>query len=222
MKLNALVFTTVALVIVSLVIGAISYQRLPDRVPTHFDLHGRPDGFTAKPFGVLITPILVAFLGLAFYVLPRISPKGYRLEPFLNTYEIIALAIVAVAFGDGMAALYLSLGYNLDMNCVLDIGLGLLFIILGNFLGKVTRNFFVGIRTPWTLANPEVWLRTHRLGGVLFVAGGAIMVIAGFAWTGSRGTHFLLTAVPLGIALFLTGYSYVIYRQLEQAGSAEE
>lgn len=219
MKLTALIFTTVTLVAVSIVIGAVVYDRLPAAVPTHFDLHGRPDGFTAKPLGVFAMPAVLALLGLVFVALPRISPKGYRIDPFLRTYEIIAIAVLAMGFADGMMGLWLALGYRFDARRLAVASMGLLLIILGNFLGKVTRNFFVGIRTPWTLASPEVWLRTHRIGGVLFVIGGAVILVGGFV--SAAGAAYLLVTVIAAIALFLTIYSYVLYRQIEN-GSAED
>ena len=213
MKLHALSYTTIALVIVSAVVGAALYDRLPDRVPTHFDFHGRPDGFTAKGLAVVTMPAAIALLGLVFIALPRISPKGYRLEPFLRTYEIIAVAVLLMTFTDVMTALWLGLGHHIEIDRIINIGLGLLLIVIGNFLGKVTRNFFVGIRTPWTLASDEVWLRTHRIGGVLFVAGGAVILIAGFI--GTKSALAVTISVILGLALFLTVYSYVLYRRIE-------
>ena len=84
---------------------------------------------------------------------------------------------------------------------------------MGNVMGKVQRNFWVGIRTPWTLASEEVWLRTHRLGGVLFVAGGAVILIGAFA--GGTSALAVTLTVIIGIAAFLTVYSYVIYRRIE-------
>jgi uncharacterized membrane protein len=107
----------------------------------------------------------------------------------------------------------MALGHRVDVDRAVNLGLGLLLIVIGNYLGKVTRNFFVGIRTPWTLASDEVWLRTHRLGGVLFVSGGAVILIGAFV--GGVSALAVTTTVIIGIAAFLTVYSYVIYRRIE-------
>ena len=213
MKLNALALTTIALAIVAAVVGAALYGQLPDRVATHFDVHGRPDGFAAKAVVVVVEPLALALFGLVFAVLPRIAPKGFRLEPFLRTYEVIAIAVMVMAFVDILLPLWLALGHRVDVVRGINLGLGLLLIVIGNYLGKVTRNFFVGIRTPWTLASDEVWLRTHRLGGVLFVAGGAAILIGAFV--GGVSALAVTMTVFIGIALFLTVYSYVIYRRIE-------
>jgi uncharacterized membrane protein len=220
MKLNALVVTTLALVVVSIVIGTVLYDGLPDPVPTHLDLQGRPNGFTAKPLGVFVAPAVLALLGFVFSVLPRISPRGFRLEPFLVTYQIVAIAVLALEFADGMMALSFAMGYELDVHRWVDMGTGLIMVVLGNFLGKVTRNFFVGIRTPWTLASSEVWLRTHRVGGVLFVLGGAIILISGIVRAG--GGPFVVLTVGMVIALSVTVYSYVLYHRIEGGGSLHE
>ena len=213
MKLHALTFTTVTLVLAAAVVGAALYDRLPDRVATHFDVHGRPDGFTGKLTAVVAEPATLALLGLVFFVLPRIAPKGFRLEPFLRVYEIIAVAVMAMIFLDMLLPLWLSLGHHVGADRAVTLSLGLLLIIVGNYLGKVTRNFFVGIRTPWTLASDEVWFRTHRLGGPLFVAGGAVILIAALAG-GSHAMALTLTVI-VTLALFLTVYSYVLYRRIE-------
>jgi uncharacterized membrane protein len=203
MKLTGLIRTTFAFVIVSVIIGAVLYNRLPDPVPT---------GFMAKPASVFLTPVAIALLGFLFAALPRISPKGYRLDSFLRVYEIIAITVLTVEFVDGMLGLYIALGHDLDVERVGTIGLGVLLLVLGNFMGKVTRNFFVGIRTPWTLASKEVWFRTHRIGGVLFVVGGGIILIASVV---ASNTPVVALAVILGIAFFLTVHSYVVYHRIE-------
>ena len=109
------------------------------------------------------------------------------------------------------------MGKPVDMNRGVEAGVGLLLIVLGNFMGKITRNFFVGIRTPWTLASDEVWLRTHRLGGKLFVLAGAVFFVCGILGLGAMAP-FAATAVA---ALVSIAYSYVIYRKIEGFKEAE-
>jgi uncharacterized membrane protein len=217
MKLNALLLTTIVLVIAAAVVGAALYGRLPGRVATHFDIHGQPDGYTSKGVAVAVEPLALALLGLVFLALPRIAPKGFRLEPFLRAYEIMAIAVMAIAFTDLLLPLWLALGHRVDPDRAITLGLGLLLIVIGNYLGKVTRNFFVGIRTPWTLANDEVWLRTHRLGGLLFVAAGAVIVVAAFL--GGASALTVTISVIVAVALFLMVYSYVLYRRIESSSS---
>ena len=99
----------------------------------------------------------------------------------------------------------------MPMERAIPAGVGLLLVVLGNFMGKLTKNFFVGIRTPWTLASDEVWLRTHRLGGKLFVLAGAGLFVAGLSGAGHVAI-LLAVVVAAGIPV---AYSYVVYRKLE-------
>jgi len=144
-------------------------------------------------------------------VIPRISPRGYRVERFQNVFEIIQVTLLAFLFMVTILALLAGIGAPVPMNRAIHAGTGLLFIVLGNFMGKLTKNFFVGIRTPWTLASDEVWLRTHRLGGKLFVLAGLGLLVSGLLGGG---------VIPLLVAVGVAGgipaiYSYVLYRRIE-------
>ena len=124
-------------------------------------------------------PLTMAGIWIVLAVLPRISPKGYRLESFQSIYGLIQLALMTALLVTSIVALLAATNRHVTINTITPIVLGLLFIILGNYMGKLRKNFFIGIRTPWTLASDEVWVRTHRLGGWLFVAGGLAIVITG-------------------------------------------
>jgi uncharacterized membrane protein len=144
-------------------------------------------------------------------IVPHVSPKGFRVERFQRVYDVIQLAVVAFFFFLGGMGLLAGLGAPISMNLGIELAMGLLFIVLGNFMGKITRNFFVGIRVPWTLASEEVWLRTHRLGGKLFVLAGAVTVLSALlGW----GTSPMIVAIVLAAAISVV-YSFVIYRRLE-------
>jgi uncharacterized membrane protein len=127
------------------------------------------------------------------------------------------LSAIVIGFFAFVQLLILSeaAGLPLSIERWLPAGIGLLLALLGNFFGKTTKNFFVGIRTPWTLANDEVWLRTHRLGGKLFVAAGAIVFASALA-----GRGFLAIPVAVGFAALVPiVYSYWLYRRIEGFGS---
>lgn len=213
MKSSALLVSVIALVLVSAIAGAVLYDRMPDRVPIHFDISGHPNGYAPRPVGAFMTPVMLLLTGILLLALPRISPNGYRLEPFQRSYEIICVSILVMVFVIGTTALLFAAGYRLDVTRITVGGVGLLFLILGNFMGKLTRNFMIGIRTPWTLASDEVWRRTHRVGGFAFVACGAMLLIASLVAAG-RATSVML-ALVIAMAAFLIVYSYVIYRRVE-------
>jgi uncharacterized membrane protein len=205
--------TVVSLVLVALgfAIAIALYDRLPDLIPTHWNSAGRPS-FTAKPIGPFVLPLTTAGVYLLLLVIPHISPRGYRVDGFLRVFAIVQLAIVAFLFFLTLVGLFSAAGLPLDVERSLHAGLGLLLVILGNFMGKLTKNFFIGIRTPWTLASDEVWLRTHRLGGKLFVLAGLALLLA--ALVGGSGGYTSLCIILVAVAIPAV-YSYVIYRRVE-------
>ncbi len=211
MKLSPIVLTGAVLIVVSVALSLFFYDRIPDPVPTHFDMNGRANGFTPKPFGAFIGPLLIAVLTVVLEVLPRISPRGYRMQSFRRTYEIIFSAIIALVFFVSAVALSQAIGMSVRVDRLMLIAIALLLLLLGNFMGKLTRNFFIGIRTPWTLASEEVWFRTHRLGGWLFVAAALVLFAGAFLDAGPP----LILIVVIAVGVWLIVYSYVIYRRIE-------
>ena len=199
-----------------LVVGAfaavgLKYPGLPDPMPSHWNMAGQVDGWMPKFWGAFLVPIAMAAMWLVFLVLPRISPRGFEMEPFLRAWGVLKVTILALMLFIGVLVLRAATSRGALSHSAVFCALGVLFVVIGNVLGKVTRNFFVGIRTPWTLASEEVWYRTHRLAGKLFVAAGLFVA----------ATSFLRLSVwPFMISIGLAAlvpvvYSYVIYRRLE-------
>ncbi len=160
-------------------------------------------------------PFMMAGVALLLAVLPRISPRGFALSPFVRVYDVLQTVVVAFfAFVNGVALLTAA-GVRLSMDRWIFAGLGLLLAVLGNPLGKTTKNFFFGVRTPWTLASDEVWLRTRRLAGKLFVAAGLLVFAASLA-----GGSVPLLAAPIVLAGIVSVVaSFVFYRRIEGFGT---
>jgi uncharacterized membrane protein len=211
MRISRANLLSLAMVVGSFAAVAALCHRMPDPVPVHWDARGHVNGFMSKPWGALVMPLTTAGAYLVTVFLPRISPRGFRLDRFRGTFEIIQLAIVAFLFFGTMLVLMAGAGIDVPLVRSLTVGAGVLLVVLGNVLGKVTKNFFVGIRTPWTLASDEVWLRTHRLGGRVFVAAGLAIVVSGLA---GGGTGPILAAALAAVVIPIV-YSYVAYRRLE-------
>lgn len=188
------------------------YPRLPPRLPVHWDTSGQANGYAPRFWGAAMWPLLIAGLAAVTAVLPAISPRRFEITPFAGIYDLLMLAIQGVMLVIGMAALLAGAGYALPMSTIAPLAVGVLLMVLGNYMGKLRRNFFMGIRTPWTLASEAVWERTHRMAGWLFVLGGAVMVVAALAGA-VRGR--LLLAVIVVVALVPVVYSYFVYRRLE-------
>ncbi|MGN6322265.1 MAG: SdpI family protein [Dyella sp.] len=184
---------------------------MPARVPTHWNAQGQVNGYMS-PLGAMLTPmIVIAVLAMLTLLLPAISPRGFAIMPFGSIFALIMLAVQAFVLVTALAVLLNAAGHPVQMPLISMLGIGALLMIVGNYLGKLRKNFFIGIRTPWTLASDAVWERTHRVGGWLFMLAGA----AGIALALAGGPLGVLVAIVLGVALALTVYSYIAYRRLE-------
>jgi len=199
------------LVLAALAIAALLYPSLPDPMPSHWNAAGEVNGWLPKFWGAFLMPLIMAFLWLMFLALPRISPRGFEMEPFLRAWGVFKVSLLGLMLFIGVVVLRAAqAGGRISMTAVF-VALGVLFVVLGNLLGKVTRNFFVGIRTPWTLASEEVWLRTHRLAGKLFVISGTAVIAAAVI---GLSMWPIFAAIMLA-ALIPVIYSYVLYKRLE-------
>jgi uncharacterized membrane protein len=188
------------------------YGALPNAVPIHWNAAGHADGFMAKPWGAFVLPLTTLGTYLLLRVLPAVSPKGFRMDSFIGVYNVIVVAVVGFLLAITIASLLAASGVPLATRRLIPLGLGVLIVILGNYMGKLKKNFFVGIRTPWTLANDEVWARTHRFGGKLFVAAG----IASMIGAATAAPVAVTAAAVVAAAVIAAAYSLVVYRRIEQ------
>lgn len=211
MRIDRTQVLSLGLVLCAFALGAAFYPRLPELVPTHWGLRGTADGFTPKPWGPFVIPLTMLATWLILLAVPRISPRGFGVESFRRAYAVIQVAVLAFLLLLSALATLAGAGFPVDVGRAAIGGTGLLFVVLGNFMGKLTRNFFVGIRTPWTLASEEVWHRTHRLAGKLFVLAGIATFASGLAGGGAVPLVAAAAVASLVPALF----SYLLYRRLE-------
>jgi uncharacterized membrane protein len=200
-----------ALVLAAFVVTGALYSRLPERIPSHWNIRGEVDSYSSKPFGPFVLPAVMAGLALVLLVLPAVSPRGFRFERFRGVWGILQAAVLALLLVVHTMILLSAIGKPVDMTRGVEASVGLLLAVVGNFFGKLTRNFFVGIRTPWTLASEEVWLRTHRLAGKLFVLAGLAMFVLALAGAGLISMMIVVGAA----ALVSVVASYVFYRRIE-------
>jgi len=192
-------------------VAAWLWPRLPELVPTHWDVRGHVNGYMPKPYGVFALPFTMLVLHAFLELIPRFARNAPRAS-LGRAYDVIHSVTLGFLLFVTMVSLRAAAGENINIVQTIGVALGLLLIVIGNFFGKVRRNFLLGIRTPWTLANDEVWLRTHRLAGKTFVLGGAIVSV-GVA----LGVNMALgTAGALLAALIPAVYSYFVYRQVRR------
>ncbi len=180
-------------------------------VPIHWGVDGQPDGYASKEVALLLTPLLTAGLVALLYFLPRFEPRARNLAASGPAYLQVTIALLVVMVGLQLIVVFAAVGRPLDVTFVLGIGTGILFVVIGNVLGKVRSNFMFGVRTPWTLSSDLSWNKTHRLVGRLFVVLGFAVAI-----TGLVGSDEALFAVMIGgivvVLVVAFAYSYRVWK----------
>lgn len=183
---------------------------MPDRIPIHWNVRGEIDGYGSRWTTLLFGPGLLFFgLGLAAAI-PAMSPAGYRVQRFGPTYYAMMFIMQAMFAYIATFLILGGLAPQLDMSRWLIAGILIALGLMGNLMGRTQRNFFVGIRTPWTLASDEVWTRTHRFGGrLMFISGvlGGLAIVAGVP-------PMPVFVVVIAAVLYPIFYSYWIWRQV--------
>ena len=209
---------SIAAVVVALaaVASVLAAPALPDPMVTHWTAAGDPDGTLSKALGLWLVPVVSSVLLLLFALLPRVDPLGENVETFRPAYDWFAVVLTAYLAVLHVGIVAFNLGYEFDMTLFVLAGVAALFYYVGILLENAQRNWFVGIRTPWTLSSDEVWERTHALGSRLFKLTG-LLAFVGLAF-GEYAMFFLLVPSLL-TAVGTVVYSYYLYRQLD-GGSA--
>lgn len=197
----------------SLLFALAEYSRLPSRIPTHWDLHSHVNGYGPRGTVLLIPAVAIVLFPLLGYVLPRIDPHHANYNKHEGSYWVVWNAVMVFVALVGVFVVGASLGWRTNVGLGVPLLVGLLFLVLGNVLGRFRPNWFVGIRTPWTLSSDEVWRKTHRIGSRTFVAAGLLLVAAAFLpyeWTKAAS---IAAAVAIGAGV-PTAYSYFEWRKL--------
>ncbi|HMH84360.1 MAG TPA: SdpI family protein [Gemmatimonadaceae bacterium] len=198
--------------------SAIAYPRLPEIIPTHWNMDGQPDDWSSRAFGALITPVILLFVWGFVRVLPAIDPRGANYAKFGGAFEAIFDSLMLFLLGMHIVLLRAGLGYPVQIQRIAPFGIGVLLIVIGNLLPRCRPNWFVGIRTPWTLSSDRVWEKTHRIGGRLFVAAGFLIAVAALFWV--QWVHVvLITSILLATAAVLI-YSYLEWKREQSPASA--
>jgi len=206
---------TVAIAAVTLAATLLVYRRLPALIPSHWNAAGQLDGH--GPRGWLFTqPVLLVLVALLWAVLPGVSPDKFRVGGFSQTWWYCGIVVAALLAYIQAVLLWGASTGAMPMPRALLGGIGIGIALLGNVLGKVRRNFWLGVRTPWTLASERVWYATHRLAAKTMVAGGLAALGAALL---DLPFHVGMFAILAG-ALVPAGYSLIYYKRLESTGGA--
>ncbi|HHV63206.1 MAG TPA: DUF1648 domain-containing protein [Firmicutes bacterium] len=195
-----------------LVAGLFLYPILPERVPSHWNIRGEVDAYSSRAFGAFFAPLLNIGLYLLMLVLPLVDPRRENYARFAGAYRLLRWGIVLFGSGLYLVTILSALGYRVNVALGVKALVAILFILIGNFMGQLRHNYFVGIKTPWTLANEEVWRRTHRMAGPLWVVAGFLeLALSPVQALWGSFLFFTLTAIMVVVPIV---YSYLAFRRL--------
>ena len=207
---NTIIFAIV-LITGSLLAGVLLWDRFPNQMASHWNINDQVDGTMSKFWGVFILPVITTGMLLLFMIFPMIDPLKANIAKFRPIFNLFIVLIILFMTYIWTLTIFWNLGStNFKMSSAMLPAIGLLFLFLGYLLRKAKRNWFIGIRTPWTLSSDRVWDETHRLGSVLFYVC-AILALAGSLF-GSYSFWFVIIPT-LSVSLFLIVYSYFAYRR---------
>lgn len=196
--------------------AAAVYSRLPAEVPVHFELSGRANGWAPRFPGAFLCPLIATALVLMLPALIRVDPRRRNFERFGPELRLLITVLVLFMAWVEVFSLGSALGWPMDVGAASLVGLGALFAAIGNYLPRIRSNWWVGIRTPWTLENDRVWRETHRVGGRAFVAAG--LAIAGSALLPDDVRVWVAGAALAAATVVPVAYSYLSWRR--QGGRA--
>jgi uncharacterized membrane protein len=211
----------IALVVAAAAASALLDPKLPQTIPTHWNIHGQVDGYGSKTWATFLMPAMMVFLLGFFRLLPVLSPRNFEVDTFRSTYLYVMVVIMGLLASMHGVVLYATwqqvtkVGHPFDLGRVLIGGMFLFLGLVGNVLGKVRRNFYIGVRVPWTLASDRVWNDTHRLAAWTTVGGSVI----GFLLVVTGLPIVIAFAVLMVSALIPVLYSFIHYKQLERRGA---
>jgi uncharacterized membrane protein len=187
------------------------------RVPVHFDLDGSADRWMDPWPGLFLLPAVAAIVWLILFLLPRIDPRGDNIIRSSKAYGTIWLAVIALLAATHGIVMAVTVNFDINATRWITALVGALFIAMGNMFGKIRPNYTLGIRTPWTLADAQVWDKTHRFAGRLFVIGGFVLLAV--AATVSKGPQVVaaILIVVLSTVLLALLKSYLLWRERERS-----
>ncbi len=203
--LKMLILTSI-IILIPVLIGLMLWKRLPDEIATHWNAEGIADGFSSKPVAVFGLPALLLVIHWLSVAVAGADPKakninGKPIALVLWICPILSLVLMSISYAT-------ALGYNVSVDMIMPLVLGVMFIAIGNYLPKCKQNYTVGIKVPWTLNDEENWNRTHRFAGIIWVIGGVIIMATAFL-----GSFVVFMPVMIIMTIAPMVYSYLYYRK---------
>jgi uncharacterized membrane protein len=210
--MKKLIWFASAIILISFIVGILLYPQMPDRMASHWGAGGEVDGYMSKFWGLFLMPIIVTIMVLLFIFLPKIDPLKKNMEKFRPYYEgFILIMVVFLTYIYGLTIAW-NMNYRFDMTLMIVPAMSILFYYCGILLEHAKRNWFIGIKTPWTLSSDVVWKKTHKLGAKLFKISAVVLLSGIFI---PDYAFFLLILVIIA-ALYPIFYSYFEYKKIKK------
>ena len=205
-KNKAMLIVTSLVMLIPMLIGLLLWNKLPDQIPSHWDINGEVDAWSSKAFAVFFFPALLLGIHWLCVLASSADPKFKNYHPKMLRLVLWICPVSSLVLNSLVYCV--ALGYELNVEIVMPLLVGLMFIIVGNLLPKCRQSYTMGIKLPWTLHNEENWNKTHRFGGKLWVIGGIITMATAFL-----GSFWILLSVLIVMVAAPTIYSYCLYRK---------
>lgn len=205
-KYKKQVILTSIIMMIPMVVGIMLWDRLPDVMATHFGTNNIPNGWSSKAFTVFGLPLMLLAVHLITILVTLNDPKkqniGKKMLGFLFwIVPVVSLIVTGATYG-------YALGMAVDIGMICNVLVGVLFVVIGNYMSKNRQNYTVGIKLPWTLSSQENWNRTHRLASKLWIAAGLIFIVNGFLEY--SGMILILIGIMVVIPM---AYSFALYKK---------
>ena len=216
MKTKNIQILIIGLILVSFLIGAYLYTYMPEKMASHWDANGSVDGYMPKLWGLFLLPVISAILFLTFMLIPKIDPHKGNIERFRGHFDVFILLLFVFLFYIYMLIMLWNIGYRFNIIQLLAPAFGLLIYYAGIMMENSKQNWFIGVRTPWTLSSEVVWDKTNKFAGKLFKVAG---VLAAMGLIFPKYAIFLILVPVILAAVYPIIYSYQKYQQEIKAGS---
>jgi len=211
--MKKITFAIILIILLSFIIGIYSYYNIKeDKIISHWNIKGQVDGYMPKFWGIFLIPLISLGIYLIFLLIPKIDPLKKNIKKFRKYYNLLILILILFLFYIFILIILSNFKYKLNINTMLMPAIGVLFFCIGIIMKKLKRNWFIGIRTPWTLSSDKVWKKTHYLGSLLFKFTGVILLF-GIFFSPKYFLWFILIPIFV-LAIWLVLYSYLEYKKL--------
>lgn len=209
MKINKTLVISTILCIIPMIFSILLYNKLPEKIPTHFNINGEVDSYGSKLFVCILLPIILCIVNILLNIILNNDPKKQNHNETLLNISKFIIPLMSLIFIP--SSILISLGFNINIAIIAPIFISIIFILIGNYLPKCRPNYTMGIRLPWTLNNENNWIKTHRLSGFLWVISGLILLLTTLI---NKNLSFYVLIISIILTVIIPCiYSFILYKK---------